>query len=183
MWPPRLAFLEAPRRLSIPTIARPVCLRNEEENETMRSFVLSLSFCVACCLLVACGGAGNENTAAPSNSKASTNAAPANSSANTTASNTATSNANAASANTSTSSTGTKIGVPECDDYLDKYEACVTGKVPAAARATFTSTLETTKKSWRDLAATPTGKASLAQACKTATEAAKQAMKSYGCEF
>jgi hypothetical protein len=158
-----------------------VCLRNEEENETMRSFVLSLSFCVACSVLIACGGAGNENTGAPTNSKSSTNA-PANS-ANSTAANTSTpANANAASANTA-ASTGTKIGVPECDDYLEKYEACVTGKVPAAARATFTTSMETTRKAWRDAAATPAGKAGLAQACKAASDAAKTAMKSYGCEF
>ena len=28
-----------------------------------------------------------------------------------------------------------KIGVAECDDFIDKYEACITGKVPEAARA------------------------------------------------
>ena len=35
-----------------------------------------------------------------------------------------------------TASTG-KIGVPECDDYLAKVDACVSGKVPEAARAAY----------------------------------------------
>jgi hypothetical protein len=141
----------------------------------MRLFVLTLSFCVACFVLVACGGSGTENTANTANTAPS----------NTKAANTATANSSTTATNTSTTTetASTKIGVPECDDYLDKYEACVTGKIPAAARATYQSTLETTRKSWRDLAATPTGKAGLATACKAATDAAKQAMSSFGCSF
>ena len=30
---------------------------------------------------------------------------------------------------------GEKIGVPECDDFIAKYDACVSSKVPEAARA------------------------------------------------
>ena len=82
-----------------------------------------------------------------------------------------------------TSSTGDKIGVPECDDYLAKYEACVNGKVPEMARAQFNSAMKTTRDAWRKAAATPEGKAGLAAACKQATELAKTSMKAYGCEF
>jgi len=42
---------------------------------------------------------------------------------------------------------------------------------------------ETTRKSWQSLAATPQGKAGLAQACKAAHDAAKQSMAAYGCTF
>jgi hypothetical protein len=73
--------------------------------------------------------------------------------------------------------------VPECDDYITKYEACITGKVPEAARAQFNSSLKQLRDSWRQAASTPQGKAGLAQGCKMATEQARASMKSFGCTF
>ena len=137
-----------------------------------RLFV-TLTVCVSCALLLlACGGASN------SNDSHATNAGNAN--AGKAATNSAAATTTPAA---STASAGDKIGVPECDDYLAKYESCVNGKVPAAARAQYESTLAQTRKSWRDLAANPQTKASLAQACKSATEAARASMKTMGCEF
>jgi hypothetical protein len=102
-------------------------------------------------------------------------------------SNTTTTNSNKTTTTTTTTSTTSttsdKIGVPECDDYIAKYEACVNGKVPEMARAQFNSAMKTLRDSWRKAAATPEGKAGLAAACKQATEQAKTSMKSYGCEF
>jgi hypothetical protein len=66
---------------------------------------------------------------------------------------------------------------------LAKYEACISGKVPEAARAQYNSALAQTRKQWRDLAANPQTKTGLGQACKTASESAKQAFKSFGCDF
>ena len=82
-----------------------------------------------------------------------------------------------------TASSATKIGVAECDAYIAAYEACVNDKVPATARAPYNSSLAQLRKSWHDLAANPQTRASLAQACKTAHDQAKQAMKPYGCAF
>ena len=133
---------------------------------------ITLTVCVSCALLLlACGGASN------SNDSHATNAGNAN------AGKAATNSAAATTPAASTASAGDKIGVPECDDYLAKYESCVHGKVPEAARAQYESTLAQTRKSWRDLAANPQTKASLAQACKAATEAARASMKTMGCEF
>ena len=131
---------------------------------------LTLTLCVSCLLLlVACGAATNDNAANANATKA------------TTSSNTAVVTTNTPAA--TTPAAGDKIGVPECDDYLAKYETCITGKVPEAARAQYKATMESTRKSWRDLAANPQTKASLAQACKLATESAKTSMKALGCEF
>ena len=56
---------------------------------------------------------------------------------------TTTNRENAAPPSTSTSPTtapakattaGEKIGVPECDDFIAAYDACVSSKVPEAAR-------------------------------------------------
>jgi hypothetical protein len=86
------------------------------------------------------------------------------------------------SASATTASTG-KIGVPECDDYLAKVDACVSSKVPEAARAQYKAAMETNRKAWQQAASTPAGKASLAAACKQATESAKTAYKMYNCTF
>ncbi|PYS97757.1 MAG: hypothetical protein DMF65_10910 [Acidobacteria bacterium] len=128
-----------------------------------------LALCIAAGLvLLACGG-GADNTANTANTANAGNT-------NKAASNTA--------ANTSTASTsGDKIGVPECDDYISKYEACVNSKVPESMRATVKASMETARKMWKDAAATPQGKAGLAQACKQALETAKTSMSSYGCSW
>jgi BRCT domain type II-containing protein len=123
-----------------------------------------LAFCVLCAFVLI--GCSKTDTMSNSNSTTS------NSNKTTTTTTTST-----------TSSTGDKIGVPECDDYLAKYEACVNGKVPDMARAQFNSAMKTTRDAWRKAASTPEGKAGLAAACKQATEQARTSMKSYGCEF
>ncbi len=45
-------------------------------------------------------------------------------------------------ATTTTAPSGDKVGVPECDDFIAKYEACVSGKVPEIARGPLNSTLK-----------------------------------------
>jgi hypothetical protein len=137
----------------------------------MTSKLLSLFLvCLALsAVMLACGGGDNANTANVTNTAASNkNAAAANTSA----------------ANTSTATaSGEKIGVPECDDFIAKYEACVSGKVPAAAQASFKSSIETWRKSWKGLAANPQTKATLTQICKTQLDQTKTALSSYNCSW
>lgn len=78
---------------------------------------------------------------------------------------------------------GDSVGVAECDQYLAAYESCLNDKVPAAARDMMKSSFETTRASWRQAAATPEGRAGLATACKSARDAARRSMSSYGCRF
>lgn len=81
------------------------------------------------------------------------------------------------------STAGEKIGVPECDEFITAYDACVSSKVPEVARAQYKASIEQWRTSWRKLAANPATKASLAQACKQSAEAARTSMKSYNCTF
>jgi hypothetical protein len=81
---------------------------------------------------------------------------------------------------TTTSTAGDKIGVPECDDFIAKYEAC-TSKVPAAGQAAYKSAVDQWKSSWKKLAANPATKGTLAAACKQAAEQQAAAWKTYGC--
>ncbi|HVQ40263.1 MAG TPA: hypothetical protein VMS31_22165 [Pyrinomonadaceae bacterium] len=76
-----------------------------------------------------------------------------------------------------------KIGVPDCDDFIAAYDACVTSKVPESTRAQYKTSIEQWRTSWRQLAANPNTKATLATVCKQAAEQAKVSMKSYDCAF
>lgn len=92
-------------------------------------------------------------------------------------------NAGKANSASGTTASGEKIGVAECDDYIQKVETCLAGKVPEAQRATYKSTLDTMRTSWRKAAETPQGKAALAQGCKMALDQAKTSMSSFGCSW
>jgi hypothetical protein len=131
---------------------------------TKLTFVLALCLALGM-LMIACGG-GADNTATT----------------NTATTNTATTNTAATNTSTTTTS-GDKIGVAECDEFLAKYEACVSGKVPAAGQAALKSSLDQWRKSWKDLAANPQTKGTLAAACKTAADSAKTSMNAYGCSW
>ena len=79
--------------------------------------------------------------------------------------------------------TGDKVGVPECDEYIAKYEACINSKVPEAQRAMFKTSFETMRKSWKESAANPQSKAALASGCKQALDTAKQSMSAFSCDW
>ncbi len=81
------------------------------------------------------------------------------------------------------SSTSEKVGVPECDDFIAKYDACVRSHVPEPVRAQYRASIETWRSQWAKMAANPQTKPSLVQACKTVLEQQKTAMKSFNCTF
>jgi hypothetical protein len=74
-------------------------------------------------------------------------------------------------------------GVAACDDFLKKYEACVTSKIPAAQEATFQGQLEQMRKAWSDAAKAPGVKATLESSCKQSAEQMKATMSAFGCSF
>ena len=132
----------------------------------LRKFFLGFSILCAA-VLIGCGTTEttNSNTAAGNSNKA------------------ATSNSNTGGSSTTASTSGDKIGIPECDDFLAKYEACVTGKVPEQARAAYQTGLKQWKDSWKQLAANPQTKGTLVATCKQAREQQETALKSYGCTW
>lgn len=76
-----------------------------------------------------------------------------------------------------------KTGIPECDNYIEKYEACITGKVPESARQTTLSSFKQTRQTWKSLADNPQTKPTLAATCKQSLEMTKQAMNQYSCDW
>ena len=123
-------------------------------------------------LLAACGESTTTNNANTTNANNANRAA-----------NTSTASTNTATTTNTSAASGDKIGVAECDDFITKYDACVTGKVPEAARAQYKASIDQWRSSWRTLASNPQTKETLTQACKTAAEQARTSMKSFGCDF
>ena len=93
------------------------------------------------------------------------------------------SNKTTAASTPATVPAGEKIGVPECDDFIAKYDACVSSKVPEAARAQYKSAIAQWRASWKKLAENPATKGTLASACKQAAAQQETALKSYGCSW
>ena len=75
------------------------------------------------------------------------------------------------------------IGVAACDDFLKKYEACVSGKIPAAQQPTFKAQLEQIRQSWTTIAQNPSTRPTLEAACKQTADQMKASMTPYGCSF
>ena len=124
---------------------------------------ITLFLCVVCAIfLVGCA-------------KTETNT---NSNANTAATKTTT-----PASTTATTASADKIGVPECDEFIANYDACVTGKVPEVARAQYKTAIEQWRTSWKKLAENPQTKSTLAAACKQSAEQARTSMKTYNCTF
>src|SRR6185503_6264792 len=146
----------------------------QRENSTLRgqkgmNFKSSIAIVAALCFAIVsfgCGGAAN--TTVNVNANRSANTTSTTSSTTTTTTNTA---ANAATAD----ATGPNTGVAECDEYIKKYEACLTtiaSKAPQVAPA-MKSAFEEARKGYKTAASTPQGKASLGAACTQAMATAK----------
>ena len=73
------------------------------------------------------------------------------------------------------------IGITACDDYLDKYAACIADKVPSETRATLQASLDQTRDAWRAALSSGSSKNDLEAACQTMYDSAKTAMSAYGC--
>jgi len=139
----------------------------------IKSFI---SIAAVLCFAVISFGCGGSST----NSSSTTANKPANVSNTTnTASTTTTSTVNtSAPANTDVAKADASepnTGVAECDEYIKKYEACLTtiaAKAPQAAPGLKTS-FEAQRNGFKAAASTPQGKAALTGTCKQAMDTAK----------
>ena len=74
-------------------------------------------------------------------------------------------------------------GIAACDDFLQKYDTCVTSKLPEAQRATYKAQLDQTRKMWLDMAKNPSAKSTMEGTCKQTMDAIKASLQSAGCSF
>ena len=124
---------------------------------------LSLFLCVVCALVLVGCAKTETNTNGNANTAATKTTTPA--------------------STTATTASADKIGVPECDEFIANYDACVSSKVPEVARAQYKTAIEQWRTSWKKLAENPQTKSTLAAACKQSAEQARASMKSYNCTF
>lgn len=75
------------------------------------------------------------------------------------------------------------VGIAACDDFLSKYEGCVTTKVPEAQRATLTASISQMRAAWKPMATNPQTKGALESACQQSAAQIKQATSAYGCQW
>ena len=146
----------------------------------LKRFFVTLTLSLSCALLLV--GCGSSETTTNGSNQTSTNQT---TTTTTTPATTTTTPATTTTtpATTTTTASGGNVGVPECDDFISKYEACILSKVPAAARAQYEASMKQWRDSWRQAASTPQGKAGLAQGCKMIADQSRAAMKPYGCDF
>jgi hypothetical protein len=78
---------------------------------------------------------------------------------------------------------GGSIGVPECDEYVTKYETCLKEHVPAGQRVQMEQAFEMARNGYRTTAANAESRPALANMCKQAMDAAKAATGFYGCKW
>lgn len=68
---------------------------------------------------------------------------------------------------------GTPLGVPECDDYLTRFEACVP-KFPEQAQTALRNAIVVQRAAFRKQIATPEGRAASVETCKRLAEQLSQ---------
>jgi hypothetical protein len=79
---------------------------------------------------------------------------------------------------------GDRTGVPQCDTFLDRYQACINEKIPAATRPDYEQALADTRVRFRDaLVAEPSAGPALVKTCQRLAEEARKGTAKYGCKF
>ncbi len=87
--------------------------------------------------------------------------------------------------NSATTTSGDSIGVAECDEYIKKWEACLTkiAKDAPQAQAGLKTAFDAQRKAFKDAAANPQSKATLPATCKQAIETSKASTAAYSCQW
>ena len=133
----------------------------------MSKFFLLMVCILTGLLVLACGSSTNRNAATPATASSPVAAG--------TPSTTTNRNDNTAA--------GEKVGIAECDTFINAYETCVSSKVPAAAQANLKAAVATWRTQWKKLADNPQTRGTLAAACKTQRDATIAQMKAYNCTW
>lgn len=95
-------------------------------------------------------------------------------------------NKGAANGNSSANATPVnreKVGVAECDEFIAKYETCISGNVPEAQKRQHQENIDALRNSWRQLAVSTGAKETLVLMCKRQVAQARESMKEFNCQF
>lgn len=76
------------------------------------------------------------------------------------------------------------FGVPECDNFITRYVACVELRVPADQKARLMDDLYEHRAKWRELSRMEQGKLAVGLSCRGVARRLKGDLTvDYGCEF
>jgi hypothetical protein len=75
------------------------------------------------------------------------------------------------------------VGVASCDEWANRYIACIDSKAPQSARAQMKQAIAQTKRTWRKTAQTIEGQRALAGACSRMVESTRQATAFLRCTW
>lgn len=76
------------------------------------------------------------------------------------------------------------FGVPECDNFITRYIACVELRVPADQKARLMDDLHEHRATWRELSRMEQGKLAVGLSCRGVAQRLKGDLTvDYGCEF
>jgi len=75
------------------------------------------------------------------------------------------------------------IGVPECDQYIAKFQLCIEQHVPDLAKIPLKIGMDRAIAEWKKAAKMPQGTSQLGPACILALEGTKKATEKFKCEW
>jgi hypothetical protein len=76
-----------------------------------------------------------------------------------------------------------EIGVPECDEYVEKYMTCISEHVPEEASTELVQAFKASQDAWAQAASNEAARETLAETCTQALAAAQESMQAYDCEW
>jgi hypothetical protein len=74
-------------------------------------------------------------------------------------------------------------GVPECDDLIAKYKACVGLKAPEDARERTLADFDVSVEAWKKDSEDPTRRGELARGCGERAVSLQKTTDAWGCEW
>ncbi len=75
------------------------------------------------------------------------------------------------------------LGIPECDEYLFKFQNCLQTKVPDLAKIPLQIGMQRAVEEWKKRAAIPDKRPEVGPACLLAMQASKPAMEKFKCQW
>ena len=83
----------------------------------------------------------------------------------------------------SSSSSGKTTGIPECDDFLNKYETCVRTKFPAAVRPAMMKAITKMWDTYRKLGSRASTRKAMGKSCARTKTTMAKSMARYNCTW
>lgn len=75
------------------------------------------------------------------------------------------------------------LGIPECDEYIAKFQSCIEKQIPDLAKLPLQMGFQKAIGEWKKTAAFPEKRSELGPACALAMDASKKATQRFQCQW